>query len=67
MAINEGGLGRWMSRWQADNSEPENALSPAERGRVAAIDDEIGKILMGIEFLKRAVLSSRSRCNTGVW
>lgn len=52
--INEGTLGNWVNQWKADNPEPEKALTPVERARVAEMEDEIRKVRMENEFLKKA-------------
>lgn len=54
LGIHEGTLGNWVSQWRADNPEPEKALSPVERARVAEMEDEIRKLRMENEFLKKA-------------
>jgi transposase-like protein len=66
LEINEGTLGNWVNQWKADNPEPEKALTPVERARVAEMEDEIRKLRMENEFLKKAALSSRGRRNTGL-
>jgi hypothetical protein len=43
-----------VNQWKADNPEPEKALSPLERARVAEMEDEIRKLRMENEFLKKA-------------
>jgi transposase len=54
LEINEGTLGNWVNQWKADNPEPEKALSPVERARVTEMEDEIRKLRMENEFLKKA-------------
>ena len=54
LEINEGTLGNWVNQWKADNPKPEKALSPLERARVAEMEDEIRKLRMENEFLKKA-------------
>jgi transposase-like protein len=54
LEINEGTLGSWVNQWKAENPEPEKALSPLERARVAEMEDEIRKLRMENEFLKKA-------------
>jgi len=54
LEINEGTLGNWVNQWKADNPEPEKALSPMERARVAEMEDEIRRLRMENEFLKKA-------------
>jgi len=52
--INEGALGNWVNQWKQEEPEPEKALSPAERARVAEMEDEIRKLRIENEFLKKA-------------
>ena len=54
LEVNEGTLGNWVNQWKAGNLEPEKALSPLERARVAEMEDEIRKLRMENEFLKKA-------------
>lgn len=54
LEINEGTLGSWVSEWKQHNPEPEKALTPMERARVAEMEDEIRKLRMENEFLKKA-------------
>ena len=54
LEINEGTLGNWVNQWKAENPEPEKALSPLERARVAEMEAEIRKLRTDNEFLKRA-------------
>jgi transposase-like protein len=54
LEINEGTLGNWVNQWKAENPGPEKALSPLERARVAEMEDEIRKLRMENEFLKKA-------------
>ena len=54
LEINEGTLGNWVNQWKRDNPEREKALSPVERALMAEMEDEIRKLRMENEFLKRA-------------
>lgn len=54
LGINEGTLGNWVNQWRRDNPEPETALTPVERARVAEMEDEIRRLRMENEFLKKA-------------
>lgn len=58
LEINEGTLGNWVNQWKADNPEPEKALSPVERARVAEMEGEIRKLRMENGFLEKAALIS---------
>ena len=54
MEVNEGTLGNWVNEWKRSNPEPERALTPVERARVAEMKDEICRLRMENEFLKMA-------------
>jgi len=54
LQINEGTLGNWVNAWKRHNREPEKALTPVERARVAEMEDEIRRLRMENEFLKKA-------------
>jgi len=64
LEINEGTLGNWVNQWKLDNPEPEKALSPLERARVVEMEDEIRKLRMENEFLKKGAVDSTGRRNT---
>jgi len=52
--IHEGTLGNWVKQWKDENPEPETALTPTERARVAEMEDEMRRLRMENEFLKKA-------------
>jgi len=54
LEINDGTLANWVNRWRRDNPEPEKALTPVERAHVAQMEDEIRRLRMENEFLKKA-------------
>ena len=54
LGINEGTLGTWVNIWRRDNPEPVPDLSPLERARVKEMEDEIRRLRMENEFLKKA-------------
>lgn len=54
LEINEGTLGNWVNEWKTNNPEPEKALNPVERARVAEMESEIRRLRMENEFLKKA-------------
>jgi transposase-like protein len=57
LGINEGTLGNWVNLWRRDNPEPVPDLSPVERARVKEMEDEIRRLRMENEFLKKVVMS----------
>jgi len=61
LEINDGTRGNWVNQWKADNPEPEKALSPVECARMAEMEDEIRKLRMENEFLKKHRPSSPRR------
>ena len=54
LGIHEGTLGNWVNIWRRDNPEPVPDLNPVERARVKEMEDEIRRLRMENEFLKRA-------------
>ena len=52
--IHDGTLGNWVKAWRHENPEPDQALSPVERARVSEMEDEIRRLRMENEFLKKA-------------
>jgi transposase len=47
-------LGNWVTAWRDANPAPDKALSPMERARVKEMEDEIRRLRMENEFLKKA-------------
>src|SRR4051794_33373230 len=56
LGINEGTLGNWMNIWRRENPEPTTELTPVERARVKEMEDEIRRLRMENEFLKKVVM-----------
>ena len=54
LGVNDGTLGNWVKAWRDANPEPEPSLSPVERARVKEMEDEIRRLRMENEFLKKA-------------
>lgn len=54
LEINEGTLGNWVNEWRQQNPVPEKALTPVERARVAEMEDEIRRLRLENDFLKKA-------------
>jgi len=54
LGINAGTLGNWVAAWHESNPEPEKALTPTERAKVAEMEDELRKLRLENEFLKKA-------------
>ena len=64
LEINEGTLGNWVNEWKKNNPEPDKALTPMERARVAEMEAEMRRLRMENEFLKKAALDSTGHRNT---
>jgi transposase len=56
LGIHEGTLGNWVNIWRRENPEPTTELTPVERVRVRVkeMEDEIRRLRMENEFLKKA-------------
>ena len=54
LEINSGTLANWVNAWRRENPGSEQPVSPSERARVAEMEDEIRRLRMENEFLKKA-------------
>ena len=54
LEVNEGTLGNWVNIWRRENPEPEPDLTPVERAKVKVMEDEIRRLRLENEFLKKA-------------
>jgi transposase-like protein len=54
LGIHDGTLGNWVNTWRREHPEPEQSISPRERARVKEMEDEIRRLRMENEFLKKA-------------
>ena len=54
LGVNDGTLQNWVKIWRDENPEPTPELSPIERARVKEMEDEIRRLRMENEFLKKA-------------
>lgn len=54
LGVNAGTLANWVNAWRRENPGSEQPVSPSERARVAEMEDEIRRLRMENEFLKKA-------------
>jgi transposase-like protein len=54
LGIHDGTLGNWVNTWRREHPDPESSVSPTERARVKEMEDEIRRLRMENEFLKKA-------------
>jgi transposase-like protein len=54
LGIHDGTLGNWVNAWRRAHPEPDQPLTPVERVRVKELEDEIRRLRMENEFLKKA-------------
>jgi transposase-like protein len=54
LGVNDGTLGNWVKAWRNANPEPDPEMSPVERARVKEMEDELRRLRMENEFLKKA-------------
>ncbi len=54
LGVHDGTLGNWVNAWRRSNPEPDQPLTPMERVRVKEMEDEIRRLRMENEFLKKA-------------
>lgn len=53
LEIDGGTLSNWVKTWKVKNVEPEKALTPVERVRMAEMEAEIRRLRMENEFVKK--------------
>jgi transposase-like protein len=53
LGIHDGTLGNWVNAYRRAHSEPEQPTTPTERARVQELEDEIRRLRMENEFLKK--------------
>ena len=61
LGAGNGTLGNWVKAWRDANPESEPELSPVARPRMTELEDEIGRLRMKNEFLKKPRPSSPRR------
>jgi transposase-like protein len=54
LGIHSGTLGNWVNAWRRAHPEPDQPLSAGERVRVQELEDELRRLRMENEFLKKA-------------
>ena len=54
LGIHDGTLGNWVNVWRRAHPEPDQPLTPVERAHVKELEDEIRRLRMENEFLKKA-------------
>ena len=60
LGIHDGTLGNWVNAWRREHPEPDQPLSPVERARVKELEDEVARLRMENEFLKKAAFFART-------
>ncbi|GAB3004507.1 transposase [Amycolatopsis acidiphila] len=54
LGVDDGTLGNWVNAWRCQNPEPDESATPTERARVKEMEDEICRLRMENEFLKKS-------------
>jgi transposase-like protein len=54
LGIHDGTLGNWVYAWRREHPGPDQPVSPVERARVKELEDEVARLRMENEFLKKA-------------
>jgi transposase-like protein len=54
LGIHDGTLGNWVNAYRRAHPEPDQPLSPVERVRVTELEDEVRRLRLENEFLKKA-------------
>lgn len=60
LGVHDGTLGHWVTVWRNENPEPKPELSPVERARVKEMEDEIRRLRMENEFLKKVFMAPQA-------
>src|SRR5947207_12960077 len=59
LGIHDGTLGNWVNAWRREHPDPETSVSPTERVRVKEMEEEIRRLRMENEFLKKVSMTAR--------
>jgi len=54
LGVHDGTLGNWVNAYRRAHPEPDQPLSPVERVRVTELEDEVRRLRLENEFLKKA-------------
>lgn len=54
LEINEGTLGNWVNLWRREHPEKEPGMTPLEQLKVREMEDQLRRLRMENEFLKKA-------------
>jgi transposase len=54
LGVGEGTLGNWVAAWRRQHPQPETPPGPAGRARLAELEEEVSRLRMENEFLKKA-------------
>src|SRR3954465_2722328 len=65
LGIHDGTLGNWVNTWRREHPEAEPTISPVERARAKEMEDEIRRLRMENEFLKKVSMTARGLAVTG--
>lgn len=58
LQVNEGTLGNWVNTWRREHPEHVPEITSTQGARVAEIEDEIRRLRVENEFLKKAAADS---------
>ena len=56
LGVHDGTLGNWVNVWRRAHPEPDQPLTPVERAHVKELEDEIRRLRMENEFLKKVIM-----------
>jgi transposase-like protein len=54
LGIHDGTPGNWVNAWRREHPVPDQAISLVERARVMELEDEVRRLRLESEFLKKA-------------
>src|SRR6266487_5748574 len=61
LGIHDGTLGNWVNAWRRAHPEPDQPMTATERARVQELEDEIRRLRMENEFLKKVSMTAGPR------
>jgi transposase len=56
LELGEGTLGNWVNAWRRAHPEPDTPAGPAGRARLAELEEEVSRLRLENEFLKKVVM-----------
>lgn len=65
LELGEGTSGNWVNAWRRAYPEPETPPGPAGRARLAELEEEVSRLRLENEFLKKVVMPPQAAPGCG--